>query len=428
MDGPALEPRYSGTDSPTRRLLRAYHERGDTRARERLIELHLPLVRTLARRFRRTGVEEDDLVQVGSIGLINAIDRFDLERGGELTAFAVPNIAGEIRRHLRDKVGAVRLPRGMQELQARIARSESELGSRLGRSPTPAELADELGVPEAELTSALAAGDAHLPVETIDENGDASEDAEAHLLLAGAFDALDERERRIVYLRFIRERSRAEVAKEMGVSPRALSRETQNALAKLRTELEGGGGGQAEPAEKVSRRPRRTLPSMSTRQKPGAEKYLELPYHITVTKEGGESDDDAWGAHVEELPGCDARGRSPAEATEGVRRVMREWIEAAIEEGRAIPEPRAAASHSGKLMLRMPQSLHAELASAAEREGTSLNNYIVSALASVVGREPSRRESRSSLPRAALVANVVVVVLVAVIAIVLLIAAWREGI
>lgn len=101
--------RANGEERTTERLLRAYVEAGDHSARQRLIELYLPLVRSLARRYRLAGVEQDDLVQAGSIGLINAIDRFDPERGGDLVAYAVPTIQGEIKRHLRDRAPALRL-------------------------------------------------------------------------------------------------------------------------------------------------------------------------------------------------------------------------------------------------------------------------------------------------------------------------------
>ena len=109
----------SGQDA-TGRLLHAYHAEGDADARTRLIELYLPLVHTLARRHARRGELYEDLVQVGSIGLIKAIDRFDVARGGELAAFAVPNIAGEMKRHLRDS-GTIRLPRGLAELRGRLS-------------------------------------------------------------------------------------------------------------------------------------------------------------------------------------------------------------------------------------------------------------------------------------------------------------------
>src|SRR5215213_10700589 len=135
-------------------LLRAYLQRGDIRARDRLIELYLPLVESFAHRYERTE-DYDDLFQAGCIGLINAVDRFDLERGGELAAFAVPNIVGEIKRHLRDRTTSVRTPRPIQELRARAIRCEAELSAKLQRRPTGAEVARDLGVDKEDVARAL---------------------------------------------------------------------------------------------------------------------------------------------------------------------------------------------------------------------------------------------------------------------------------
>src|SRR5947207_6630613 len=135
----------NGRRSQTADLLRAYHERGDNAARQRLVELYLPLVESFMRRYARGTDDYDDLYQVGCIGLINAIDRFDLARGDELAAFAVPNIAGEIRRYLRDRGGSVRLPRRVQELRAGAAQAQAALRAKLGREPSAAEMAAEIG-------------------------------------------------------------------------------------------------------------------------------------------------------------------------------------------------------------------------------------------------------------------------------------------
>src|SRR5512140_3233570 len=131
-------------------LLRRYHEEGDLQAREQLIEQYMSLVRSLARRYSYRGEQLDDLVQIGSIGLIKAIDRFDLERGVELTTYATPNIIGEIKRHFRDKGWAVRVPRGLQGLTV-----------QLGRSPTIPELAAAAGAQEEEVLEALESGRAY---------------------------------------------------------------------------------------------------------------------------------------------------------------------------------------------------------------------------------------------------------------------------
>jgi len=115
------KPNWREKATTTSRFMRAYQEQGDITARDQLIEMYLPLVETFAHRYERSE-DYDYLFQAGSIGLINAIDRFDLGRGGELTAFAVPNIVGEIKRHLRDRTDSVRLPRPLQELRAQVVR------------------------------------------------------------------------------------------------------------------------------------------------------------------------------------------------------------------------------------------------------------------------------------------------------------------
>ena len=134
----------SGRDTATARLLSAYRENDDARARERLVKLYMPLVEGLANRHDRRGAEHDDLVQAGSIGLLNAIERFDPKRGDEFAAFAVPTIAGEMKRHLRDRAAIVRLPRSLHEASVRLPRAREALTARLGRGPTAAELAAEI--------------------------------------------------------------------------------------------------------------------------------------------------------------------------------------------------------------------------------------------------------------------------------------------
>src|SRR5919198_5959742 len=157
-------------------LLRAYHERGDASAREELVARHLPLVRALARRYAGRGEQLEDLVQVGAIGLIKAIDRFDLERGVQLTTYATPNIIGEIKRHFRDKGWSVRVPRGLQELNVQLSRLVQELTVQLGRSPTIPELAKAAGAEEEEVLEALESGRAYSSLSL--SSGGAQEDGE----------------------------------------------------------------------------------------------------------------------------------------------------------------------------------------------------------------------------------------------------------
>src|SRR5882672_6818790 len=142
-------------------LLRRYHDEGDLKAREQLIEQYMSLVRSRARRYSYRGEQLEDLVQIGAIGLIKAIDRFDVNRGVELTTCATPNIIGEIKRHFRDKGWSVRVPRGLQELNVQLSKIVEQLTVQLSRSPTIAELAKAAGVEEEEVLEALESGRAY---------------------------------------------------------------------------------------------------------------------------------------------------------------------------------------------------------------------------------------------------------------------------
>ncbi len=158
-------------------LLRRYHEQGDLQAREELIERYMSLVRSLARRYSYRGEQLDDLVQIGAIGLIKAIDRFDLDRGVELTTYATPNIIGEIKRHFRDKGWSVRVPRGLQELNVQISKLIEQQTVQLGRSPTIPELAEGAGVEEEAVLEALESGRAYSSV-SLSTGGGSDEEGE----------------------------------------------------------------------------------------------------------------------------------------------------------------------------------------------------------------------------------------------------------
>lgn len=151
MSGMAMRD-YGRDDTPE--LFRLLRETGDERYRERLSELHLPLVHYLARRFADRGQPLEDLVGVGSIGLMKAIDRFDLERGVKFSTYATPTIVGEIKRYFRDSGWSVRVPRRLQELSLKLGKATARLRQELGRAPTVRELADELGVSEDEAMEA----------------------------------------------------------------------------------------------------------------------------------------------------------------------------------------------------------------------------------------------------------------------------------
>jgi RNA polymerase sigma-B factor len=247
-----------------RELLRRYHEEGDVEARERLIEQYLPLVRSLARRYSHRGETYEDLVQVGSIGLIKAIDRFDIDRDVELTTYATPNIIGEIKRHFRDKGWSVRVPRGLQELNVRLSHLLEELTGELERSPTIPELAKAAGVEEEEVLEALESGQAYAtlslsaptagdegsdldPLESLGELERDYEVFENRAVLAPGMKALDERERRILHLRFFEGLTQSQIAQQVGISQMHVSRLIRRSLEQLRREIAAAGAPPDQP-------------------------------------------------------------------------------------------------------------------------------------------------------------------------------------
>ena len=233
-------------------LLRLYRQTRDPGARERLVELYLPLVRSLARRYAHRGERLEDLVQVGAIGLIEAIDRFDPSRGRDLASLAVPTITGEIKNHLRDRTCAVRVPRRLAELTVRLRRSREGFAARVSRLPTVSELALEAGVGEGEVAQAEEAELARTLVPLQGDEGaaappddaivveDAFETSDDRLLLAAGFRTLGARERRILHLRFFAELSQAEIAGEVGLSQVQVSRVIRSSLERMRGALVEG--------------------------------------------------------------------------------------------------------------------------------------------------------------------------------------------
>ena len=209
-------------------LLRRYHEHGDLAAREQLIEQYMSLVRSLARRYSYRGEQLEDLVQIGAIGLIKAIDRFDLDRGVELTTYATPNIIGEIKRHFRDKGWSVRVPRGLQELNVQLSRLVEQLTVQYGRSPTITELGKAAGVEEEEVLEAL---------ESIGTEEHQYEVSEDRAVLAPGFRVLDERERKILHLRFFKGLTQSQIAQQVGISQMHVSRLIRRSLEKIRDEI-----------------------------------------------------------------------------------------------------------------------------------------------------------------------------------------------
>ncbi len=240
-----------------RALLRRYHEQGDLQAREELIEQYMSLVRSLARRYSHRGEQLEDLVQIGAIGLIKAIDRFDLDRGVELTTYATPNIIGEIKRHFRDRGWAVRVPRGLQELNVQVSKLVDQLTVQLGRSPKIPELAKAAGVEEESVVEALESGRAYSslslshttgtedgeeldPLETLGDVEPAYQVSEDRVVLAPGFRVLDERERRILHLRFFEGLTQSQIAGQVGISQMHVSRLIRRSLEKIRAEIASG--------------------------------------------------------------------------------------------------------------------------------------------------------------------------------------------
>ena len=234
--------------SVRRQLLRAVHERRDPTARDRLIGDHLTLVRAMARRYAGRSEEYEDLVQVGTIGLIKAIDRFDLERGVEFQTYAIPMIIGEIKRHFRDRSWAVRMPRRLINLSLELRALDDWLGGALGRSPTIAELAQAAGVETEEATAAILAGKAHTavslsapaPNDPDTELGDTLADPDAVFsaaddrdFIARGLESLPARERRIIELRFFGELTQSQIAQQIGISQMQVSRLIRRSLEQI---------------------------------------------------------------------------------------------------------------------------------------------------------------------------------------------------
>jgi RNA polymerase sigma-B factor len=223
------------------------------RLRATLVELHLPLVEYLARRFRNRGEWLDDLTQVATIGLIKSIDRFDLERGVEFSTYATPTIVGEIKRHFRDKGWAVRVPRRLQELKLSLTKAIGDLAQREGRAPTVSELAAHLQMSEEEVLEGLESANAYSTVsldapDSGDEDApavadslgmidDALEGVEYRESLKPLLERLPPREKKILLLRFFGNMTQSQIAAELGISQMHVSRLLARTLAQLREGL-----------------------------------------------------------------------------------------------------------------------------------------------------------------------------------------------
>ena len=239
------------TRDDTKALFAKLRETGDPEIRDTLARLHLPLVEYLAKRFKDRGEPLDDLIQVGSVGLLKAIDRFDLERGVEFSTYATPTIVGELKRYFRDKGWAIRVPRRLQELSLRLNKVVTTLTQDLNRSPTVGEIAKFAGVSEEEVLEALESGQAYSTTSLDAPSGSSDEDSPLRIDRMGEEDAalgnleyfaslapllaeLPERERTILYLRFFRGMTQSKIAEEIGISQMHVSRLLTRILAFLR--------------------------------------------------------------------------------------------------------------------------------------------------------------------------------------------------
>ena len=221
--------------------------------RAALIERHLPLVTFMARKFADRGEPLDDLIQVGTIGLIKAIDRFEISKGFEFSTFATPTIVGEIKRHFRDKTWAVRVPRRLQELGASVTKATTELTQKLDRSPTPKEIAKHLGITVDDVAEALESNAAYSTVsldvtsetstsigETFGALDEALEGVEYRESLKPLLAQMDDREKRILQMRFFDNLSQSQIATELGISQMHVSRILNKVLTHLREGLISG--------------------------------------------------------------------------------------------------------------------------------------------------------------------------------------------
>ncbi len=242
----------------TRELFYRYKQKGDAEARDQLIVNHLNLVRFLASKFKNRGESLEDLVQVGTIGLIKAIDRFEPDRGLEFTTYATPTIMGEIKRHFRDKGWSVRVPRRLQELSAKVNQVTDELTNQLQRSPSVEEIAEHLGTTVDEVLEAMESSSAYSSVPL--EGGGATEDEESpsvidhyatedadlaasddRIVLEEAIADFSPRERDVIHMRFVDGLTQVEIAERLGVSQVQVSRLLRRTLRRIQDKIDPEG-------------------------------------------------------------------------------------------------------------------------------------------------------------------------------------------
>lgn len=255
---PPREGKVAWDKERTRELFRLYKQEGDEEARQQLVVNHLNLVRFIAGKFKNRGEPFDDLMQVGTIGLIKAIDRFDPDRGLEFTTFATPTIMGEIKRHFRDKGWSVRVPRRLQELSAKVNSTTDELTRELQRPPSVAEVAERLGATVDEVLEAMESSSAYssVPLEATGQSDEddspsvldhyATEDddlasSDDRMLIESVMGQFTPREQEIIRMRFEEGLTQIEIAEKLGVSQVQISRMLRKALKRVRERLDPDG-------------------------------------------------------------------------------------------------------------------------------------------------------------------------------------------
>ncbi|GAA4884244.1 MULTISPECIES: RNA polymerase sigma factor SigF [Saccharopolyspora] len=229
--------------------------------REKLVTEHLPVAEHIARRFSHRGESQEDLTQVATLGLINAVDRFDPGRGVDFLSYAVPTIMGEVRRHFRDTGWAVRMPRRLQELHLSVSSAIARLSQELGRAPTPSELARHLGISTDDVYRGLEAGNAYrsasldelltdtdeIPLgDAIGEDDSELAEVENREMVRPLLDELPERERRILVMRFFRGMTQTQIAEQVGISQMHVSRLLARTLSWLRDRLDQDAAAKAD--------------------------------------------------------------------------------------------------------------------------------------------------------------------------------------
>ena len=242
----------------TRELFRQYKATGDSEVRDQLIVSHLNLVRFLASKFKNRGEPLDDLIQVGTIGLIKAIDRFDPSRGLEFTTYATPTILGEIKRHFRDKGWSVRVPRRLQELSAKVNQANDELTNELSRSPSVEEIAKRVGASVDDVLEAMESSSAYSSVPL--EGGGSSDDDDApsvidhyatededlaasddRIVLEDAIRDFSPREKDVIRMRFFEGMTQVEIAERLGISQVQVSRLLRRTLRRVQDKIDPEG-------------------------------------------------------------------------------------------------------------------------------------------------------------------------------------------